>query len=301
MHIIQPVTVTSARLTASNVPETDYDEWLIGTAYTAGDNCIVIGTTHKIYEALVDVTGGDSPEIDVLNDVPKWLEISATNRWKAFDTKVGTETSQADLVTYEITPGAFISSLAFLGMECKSIQIISTDPIEGEIYNVTIDMSTSGIFDWYSYFFSGSFFTTDTVRLDLPLYLNAVISISVSYTGGTVLIGAIILGVQSFIGLTQYSPSIGIRDYSIKQTDEFGITTILERAYSKRMTVEVLIESGAISEIQNLLEVYRTSLIVWVGDDSIPALIVYGFYKDFNILISYPTFAICSLDILGLT
>ncbi|MBU1436231.1 MAG: carbohydrate-binding protein, partial [Gammaproteobacteria bacterium] len=77
MHIIQPVTVTSARLTASNVPETDYDEWLIGTAYTAGDNCIVIGTTHKIYEALVDVTGGDSPEIDVLNDVPKWLEISA--------------------------------------------------------------------------------------------------------------------------------------------------------------------------------------------------------------------------------
>jgi len=294
-------------LTASNVPETDHAEWAIGTAFTAGDNCIVIGTTHKIYEALVDVTGGDSPEIDVTNAVPKWLEISATNRWKAFDEKVGSQTSQAISVTFEITPGVVVDSFAFLNMDCVTIQLVSTDPLAGEVYNKTIDMlstvitGSSGIYDWYTYFFSTNFRITDVVRFDLPPYLNTVLAITITNTGGTVLCGGIVMGVQTYLGATQYSPSIGIHDYSVKQADQFGVLTIVERAFSKKMTAEILVESVSISDVQNILALYRTTLIVWAGAEDIPALIVYGFYRDFSILISYPTFAICSLDIEGLT
>ena len=294
-------------LKASNVPETDHAEWAIGTAFTAGDNCIVIGTTHKIYEALVDVTGGDSPEVDVLNAVPKWLEISATNRWKAFDEKVGSQTSQAISVTFEITPGVVVDSFAFLNMDCVTIQLVSTDPIDGEVYNETIDMlstvitGSSGIYDWYTYFFSTNFRITDVVRFDLPPYLNTVLAITITNTGGTVLCGGIVIGVQTNLGATQYSPSVGIHDYSVKQADQFGVLTIVERAFSKKITAEILVESVSISDVQNILALYRTTLIVWAGADDIPALIVYGFYRDFNILISYPTFAICSLDIEGLT
>ena len=294
-------------LTDSNVPEDDHAEWDVGTAYTTGDNCIVIGTTHKIYEALVDVTGGDSPEVDVLNTVPKWLEISATNRWKAFDTIVGSQTSQATSITFEITPGVIVDSFAFLNMDCVSIQVVSTDPVDGEVYNETIDMLStvitggSGIYDWYTYFFSSYFKKVDAVRFDLPPFLDTVLSITITYPGGTVLCGGIIMGVQSYLGATQYSPTIGIHDYSVKQTDDYGTVTIVERAYSKKMTAEVLIESSSISDVQSILASYRSTLLVWVGAENMPALIVYGFYKDFSILISYPTFAIMSLEIEGLT
>lgn len=78
MKIIRPIALTDAMLTASNVPETDYAAWSIGSPFLAGEHCIVV-STHKIYEALVNVTGGSSPEVDVLAAVPKWLEIGATN------------------------------------------------------------------------------------------------------------------------------------------------------------------------------------------------------------------------------
>ena len=294
-------------LTASNVAETDHAEWLVGTAYTDGDNCIVIGTTHKIYEALVDVTGGDSPEVDVLNAVPKWLEVSATNRWKAFDTKVGSQTSQATSITFEITPGVVVDSIAFLGMSCVTAQIVSTDPVVGEVYNTTIDMLSTvitggaGVYDWYTYFFSTEFLLTDAVKFDLPPYLNTVLAITITYTGGTAKCGGIVMGVQTNLGATQYSPSIGIRDYSIKQADDFGVLTVVERAFSKKMSAEIQIEAVSISDVQAILASYRTTMLVWVGDEDIPALIVYGFYKDFEILISYIDYAICSLDIEGLT
>ncbi len=116
MRIIRPLTITDAMLTDCNVPETDgtAGEWGVAVPYLVGDTVRVTTTgVHKIYEALENVTGGDSPEIDVLNAVPKWLEISATNRWKAFDQKVGSQTSQAVSIVYEITPGAIVDSIAF--------------------------------------------------------------------------------------------------------------------------------------------------------------------------------------------
>ena len=307
MKIIRPTTIITAMLTASNVTEDDYQVWAVGTAFTAGDRCIVIGTIHKIYEALVNVTGGDSPEIDVTNAVPKWLEISATNRWKAFDTKVGTQTSKATSITYTITPGVVIDSIAFLNLDAVTVRVVSTDPVAGVVYDHTVDLISSvitgsfSIYDWYSYFFSTEFRLTDVVLLDLPPYLNTVLTITITYTEGTAKVGGIVMGVQANLGITQYSPSIGIHDYSIKEADAFGVLSVTQRAFSKKMSCDILIESVSIADIQNLLASYRTTLLVWIGSEDYPSLIVYGFFKDFNIIIGYPTFAICSLEVEGLT
>jgi hypothetical protein len=310
LKTIRPITITDAMLTASNVPETDgtAGEWGVGVSYTDGDTVRVTTTgVHKVYEALVDVTGGDSPEDDVLNAVPKWLEISSTNRWKAFDEKVGSQTSQATSITYTIEPGVIVDSFAFLNMTCATIQVVSTDPIEGEVYNETISMlsteitGVSGIYDWYTYFFSSNSVITDVVRFNLPPYSAAVLTITITLADGIALCGGIILGPQAFLGNTQYSPSIGIRDYSVKQTDQFGNQTLVKRSFAKIMTADMTVETASISDVQNILASYRAELIVYVGDDNTPALIVYGFYKDFNIVISYPAYAICSLDVEGIT
>lgn len=262
---------------------------------------------HKIYESLSDANTGNYPPTDVLAAVPKWLEVSATNRWKAFDNKVGSQTENATSITFKITPGAVFDAIAFLNLDAVTVQVVLTDPIEGEVYNETIDListvitGSSGIYDWYSYFFSSQFRLTDVVKFDIPPYLNAVLDITITYTGGTAKVGGIVFGVQSTLGTTQYSPNIGIHDYSIKEQDTFGVWSITERAFSKKMSCDVLIESVSIADVQNLLASYRSTLLVWVGSESYSSMIIYGFYKDFSIVISYPTFAICSIEIEGLT
>ncbi|MFH0893964.1 MAG: hypothetical protein V2A54_05970 [Bacteroidota bacterium] len=310
MKIIRPITITDAMLTASNVAETDgtAGEWAVGTAYVDGDTVRVTTTgVHKVYECLTNVTGGSSPEVDVLAAVPKWLEVSATNRWKAFDTKVGSQTSQATSITYTITPGVIVDSIAFLNLDAATVRIVSTDPTAGVVYDKTTDLISSvitgsfSIYDWYSYFFSTEFRLTDIVLLDLPPYLNTVLDITITYTGGTAKVGGIVMGVQANLGETQYLPSIGIHDYSIKEQDAFGVWSVTERAFSKKMSCDILVESVSIADVQNLLASYRTTLLVWIGSEDYPSLIVYGFFKDFNIVIGYPSFAICSIDIEGLT
>jgi len=310
MIIIRPIAITDAILTSSNVPETDgtAGEWSVAVPYTKGDTVrVTTPEVHKVYEALEDVTGGDSPEDDVLNLVPKWLEIGATNRWAAFDDKVGSETKQAESITCELTPGVIVDSIAFLNLGAVTIRLVSTDPIEGVVYDKTVDLVStviagySGIYDWYSYFFSSDYLITDVVKLDLPPYLNAVLSITVSSVGDIASVGEVVIGVQANIGNTQYSPSIGIHDYSIKEQDQFGIWSIVERSFSKKMSCDLAINTASIANVQNLLASYRTTALVWVGSVDYPSLIVYGFYKDFSILISYPAYAIMNLEIEGLT
>lgn len=261
---------------------------------------------HKIYESLVAGNRSNYPPTDVLATVPKWLEISATNRWKAFDQKVGSQTSQATSITYTITPGVIVDSIAFLNLDAVTVRIVSTAG-GVVVYDKTTDLISTvitgsyGVYDWYSYFFSTEFKLTDIVFLDLPPYLNAILTITITYTGGTAKVGGIVLGVQANLGITQYSPSIGIHDYSIKEQDVWGVYSITERTFSKKMSCDILVESVSIADVQNLLASYRSTLLIWIGSEDYPSLIVYGFYKDFNIVISYPTFAIMSLEVEGLT
>jgi hypothetical protein len=133
MNIIRPTTITSAMLQSSNIPETDYAEWSVVTAYTAGDYCIV-QAQHKIYRALVNVTGGDSPEIDIEAATPKWQKIGATNRWKIFDQKIQAQSSQSESINWVLNPG-LIDSIAVLNVDATDIRIIMADQATNLVTN----------------------------------------------------------------------------------------------------------------------------------------------------------------------
>ena len=262
---------------------------------------------HKIYESLVAGNTSNYPPTDVLAAVPKWLEISATNRWKAFDVKVGSQTSQATSITYKIRLGEVFDAIAFLNIDAVTVQIVLTDPVAGEVYNKTIDLlttvitGTSGVMDWYTYFFSSYFRIPDAVKLDITPFLNAILDITITYTGGTAKVGGIVLGLQSNLGETQYGPSIGIHDYSIKEVDAFGVWKVTQRGFSKKMSCDVLIPSDSIADAERLLASYRTTLLVWIGSEIYSSLIIYGYYRDHSIIISYPTFGILSIEVEGMT
>jgi hypothetical protein len=98
MDIIRPVVVTDAVLDSSNVPENDYAEWDVATAYTVGNRVILL-STHRIYEAVGSSTGVNPATDDGTN----WLNIGATNRWKAFDQKISDPVTQLESISYTLT------------------------------------------------------------------------------------------------------------------------------------------------------------------------------------------------------
>jgi hypothetical protein len=258
---------------------------------------------HKIYESVADSNTGNYPPTDVLVEVPKWVEIGSTNRWKVFDRKVGSQTSNAASMNYVFTPRSRIDSIALLNLDATSVQIVVTDPVDGEVYNVTTDLiNPSVVYDWYTYFVEPiGTLKTDLVTTEIPIYAAATVSITINYTGGTAACGSIILGRKFELGAMKYSPSIGITDYSTKSVDTFGNYTITERAYSKRLSCDVTVKNIYLDEVVRQLSMMRATLLVWIGSADYSSLIAYGFYKDFSVVIPYIKYSVCSLEIEGIT
>ncbi|MHC9235019.1 hypothetical protein ACX9MO_05180 [Pseudooceanicola sp. 502str34] len=109
MRIISPITVTESLLTDTNLTEDDHDEWDVSTTYSAEDRVIVL-STHKVYESVSGSNLGYDPTTD---DGTWWIEVSATNKWKAFDLRLSDQAENAGTITYEITAASLITGIAF--------------------------------------------------------------------------------------------------------------------------------------------------------------------------------------------
>lgn len=299
MKLIRPVAITPAMLTACNVPETDHAAWSSGTAYVVGNRCLY---DHKIYYCLANNTNYQ-PDLNTGGTTPKWLDEGYDNRWKMFDAVVGSQTSQATSITLTLEPG-LIDSMAFLDLEASTIDIVMTDPTDGVVYTESLDLvAKTYIVDAYTYFFEPIITDDSAVLLGVPAYGNASIAITISNPGGVAKIGTLVVGAQKDMGGTQYNPTISITDYSKKTVDDFGNYTVVQRAYSKRLSCETWVANNMVDDLHRTLAAYRATPAVWVGTDdgSFSSMIVYGFYKSFSITIPYPDYSTCSLEIEGLS
>ena len=297
MKVLAPIAVTDSMLTSSTVAETDHAEWAVDTAYTAGQKVIRL-TTHRIYEALTETTG-DTPE----TSPTKWLDIGATNRWKAFDQKVGTATTQTSSIEWVIGPGQTIGSVGLLELVAESVRVRVSDAIDGLVYDSTQTLTgaiTSA--DWFAYFFEPVSRRPFALFPDLPSYRDPTITITVSgLAGETVECGVCLLGTYTeFADAVRYGASAGIVDYSKKTVDDFGNVQITERAFSKRASWQMLVANTDIDKLQRTLASLRATPALYIGSDRFDATLVYGFYRDFDITIEYYTHSECSIELEGL-
>lgn len=296
MKIIQPIPVTAAMLTASNVPETDATAWTAGT-YTLGTKRMY---EHRVYEVIVTSTS-DRPDIGAAAATPTWLDLGATNRFKMFDQIISTQTTYASQIDVDITPGAIVNGVACFGLYGNEITLTVTDPLEGQVYSETRSLQDNTlIVDWYSYFFEEIAFRPDMVFLNLPSYGAATITITVDAGLANAEVGEVVIGKQRTLGISNFGTSVSIQDYSIKSVDDFGNTIIVQRAYSKRADYDVTVETGNIAAVQKGLADIRTTPTVFIGDENRSETVVYGFYKQFNIVLTTPSISDCSIEVEGL-
>jgi hypothetical protein len=294
MQIIEPVSITDAMLVSSSLPETDYAAWNAGTAYAVGDRAIR-ATTHSVYLRLVAGTTATAPELDTAN----WQRVGPTNRWAMFDQATGTASSGATSITFTIAPG-LVRALALLDVDASSVDVVVTDGAT-TVYSRTVSLSAGdGVTDWYDYFFAPIVLRRTLVLTDLPPYATGQITITL-HGGGTVNVGTVVAGTLYELGGTRYGMSLGVVDYSKKDTDEFGVTTLVERPFAKRMTVPLAINPGAVDEVARRLQTLRARNVVWIGVKKYDQSVVYGFIKDWSIDVPYDQICFGSITIEGLT
>jgi hypothetical protein len=254
---------------------------------------------HKIYESLTDGNLNNPPHKYPVN----WVDMGADNRWRMFDLSNTSQTRNADSFTCDVKARGRVDSVALMNLSAASVTITGTDPIAGVVYGPTTYLmnDNSGVGDWWTYFFEPIVYKKDWVDTDFPPYNDLLFHITLTNTGATAAVGAMVFGLSKTLGTTQYGANVGILDYSIKQRDTVGNYTILERAFSKRARFTLWLDHSLVDSVVNTLATYRATPAVYVGTSDYQSTIVYGFYKDFNMDISYPTVSICSIDVEGLT
>lgn len=298
--IIRPVTVDSTILTSSNVaePATGADPdpavWVGATNYATGAQATVVAQ-HSIYQRLspggVDAS---SPE----TAPTKWVRVGSTNAWKMFDAATNTQTTATGDIIVVITPTTWADSIAFDNVDADSIRV----QVAGSTYDQTISMKQRECLNYYQYFFEPFRQRTAAVFTGLPLLVGSAITVTLHKGTGTAKCGAAILGLSKVIGKTQYGASLGIVDYTVKSTDAFGVTSIVERPYSKRQSIEVLIDNSRLDEVFTLLSTYRAKPVVYATAGNLySSMILVGFYKSFDIVVEYYANSRVNLDIEGLT
>jgi hypothetical protein len=253
---------------------------------------------------------GNSPPANLTGTTPYWLEVSSTNRWKMFDDKVESQTENASYIEVVLQPGR-INSVVFLNVDASSINIKMTDPVEGEVYNETIQLEATEQVLWEAAtgwesgteWQGGAYFDLSgraSLKLDLPFYLSNTLTVTLSSSGIMAKCGAMIVGTYKNLGRTKKSPSIGIIDYSVKAEDSFGNFSITERSFAKRTECDFEIDTPKHSEVLRLLALYRATPIVWILSELYNTTILYGFYKEFSISVLDSVLSECSLSVEGM-
>ena len=299
MKVIKPITFQESQLISTTALNADAN-WSSGTTYSAGQ---VVTYSGKRWESLQNTNLNKQP-----NTNPTWwLDLGADNKHAMFDIVIGTSTTALETMTVVIKPGEIFDSIALINLDAAFAKVTIRDGVSGPIvYERTAGLSGVNVQDWYQYFFYDPLLKQTQVIFDqIPQYINAYITLEVDTSPGEYAsIAQIVYGNISAIGMTQYGVNAGIVDYSVKNTDEFGNVSFVKRAYSKRVSAQVIVENSQLNRVQNYLYSIRATPAVWLASDDPTfqeALIVYGWYRDFSTDISYPTFSMMSIEIEGLT
>jgi hypothetical protein len=296
MKVVKPTALTAAMLISTTAAEA-YGAWNAGTAY-ALDAFVIRTTTNHVYQCIQGPSTGNTPETSPLY----WTDKGPTNTWAMFDSQISTQSVATSSLSVVVKPG-LCNSICLFGLVGATLTVTVRDGLAGPVvYTRTVTLDGTVITDWYQYYFEPSVQLTSVVLSDLPPYGNAHITATVSGTG-SVKCGTLLLGTFYELGDVQLGATSGITDYSRKDTDAFGVVTFVQRPYSDRIGVDLIFMKSQLNKVKSILASVRATPCAWIGTDAsgFEVLNTLGFYKDFSIVIAYPTRSLCSLEIEGLT
>lgn len=242
----------------------------------------------------------DGQEFQVLGQVKATSGDTVT--WRVEDATHTDTISGANITSTVMTS---FSSVFTLPASCKSITIYLQAAANGDIVWVDNIFCCKTV---YSETITTGTTKTDVVKTDLYNTSVSIITINVNKSG-TAAIGELIIGNKIALGTTLASPApkVGIEDYSSQSQDTFGNWTIVQRGYAKKLTLSTKIEATSTLTVREnsdyifgVLSACRSLMRVWIGDEDLSCMIVYGKYNSFDLTLAQINFSLLDLDILGM-
>lgn len=295
MTVLKPTVMTPAMLTSSDAVEAEA-AWSDATSYALDD--------IRVYE-----TGRyQSLQAANLNHVPSssptwWTLLGPSNTWAMFDDQVSTETEASGSLEVVLNTG-IIDTVAILGVNAQLAHVTVRDGPGGTVvYDETQSMAGEEVYSWYEYFFNDpTVRRSQAVFTAIPPFGSSELTVELSAAAG-LQIGSLVFGRMRPLGKPELQPRAGITDYSRKDTDEFGTTTFVKRAFSKTLQVQLWVDNLQVNRVQRLLYDLRATPVVWIGSKApefSEPMVVFGFYKDFFCAIADHQKSLYSLEIEGL-
>ena len=313
MRVIEPVLnlqtgqgvgegFSTPNLVSISIPSDGDPVWDPATVYQLDDK-VLYG--FIVYRALSTTTAGALP-----SDTPlEWFAEGYENRYKMFDGSTRSKSIDLnnDIVVTMNTRG--VTALALFEVIGTTVRVVVEDPIDGIVYDKTRNTNIAGAVDggivnWYQYFFNGFPDTSTSVDMvidDLPNYGNATVTITIDQGSiGQRQVGLILAGKPQDIGTTQWGLSAGIIDYSLKSVNSFGDFTVVKRAFSKRADFDIQLPTSKVSNARKRFIQLRTTPCLYIGDRDYESTIIFGYFKDFEVVLEDYHTSSCSLTVEGL-
>ena len=296
LKVIRPLTVGAAQVIASNVPEDDYPAWSMGASYAIGDRVV---HDHLVWRSAVAANSGNNPA----TSPDKWVKVGVTNRHKAFDASVSTQTVRAGSITYQIRPGQSISAVALLNLTgATSVRVRVSDTTLGDVYDRTVTIRRTPVESgWWAWFFGERRTATQAIFQAIPGLPGADVYIDITGTADLA-VGVIVVGNQREFSMgVQMGARVGIQDYSRKDRNEYGDLIVVQRGFAKRASFSLMLRAAEVDALQQFLSEVRAVSCLWIGSGRYEATTIYGPYKSFEIVIPYYDYSQCDLELEGLT
>jgi hypothetical protein len=279
-----------------------------GVGVTSGTYITALGTgtggtgtytvTSSATTGSISMAGNYRPE-----DRLGWARADSTNRWRMHDSSVSSQTTNTTSIVNVYDGCGIVDTVALLNCKFATARIQVVDGGAGTVYDqthtATVDTSLLATYGWPT---DVTTYKKDMIIEGLPTgYTNCTITITLTDTGNTVACGSIFFGKALDFGVTLVGATTAIQDYSVKQTDDFGNYTILERAYSDTVNFQCVATKTMSDVIKAKLSDYRVTPVVYYGSATYSNTAVFGFYKDFQINYSYKNHISVNIEIQGLT
>lgn len=293
--IIPPLTVTDAMLTNINVLEDEHPAYDATASYADTDSIIA---NHRIYRNNSGSTliGSYPPDHPTL-----WEDLGASNAWKMFDEYNNSQTVNAGSITFDITSGAIVNSLALMGLSGSSVNVQMIDPVAGVVYDYTKALvSSEGVVGLYSWLYREHSTSEILVLTDLPTYRNATVRVTIEAGAGSAGCSNVAMGAQKILGTLQYGFSLGILDFSSVVESEDGNVSVNTGNYADEPEIDFHVDNAKFDYVKRTLTALRGTPAVFVCGKNYETMTVFGFYRSFRITVPHASWAECTLTIRGL-
>lgn len=262
-------------------------EWVSTSTY---DYQIEVTYKNHVYRSIIDGNIGVTPSLNT----GKWLLWSVDNSYAAIDMHSLTDSIMDDgLLHIEYTFAADgFNILLLMGVYALSVEILEyniTDtllntttksgiPTAGKESD-TIDMTLQTI-------------NADTSYITVKIYKR---------TDGIAYISTMAGGEAFDIGAAQFGLEGGLIDFSLRETDKNGITSITKRNVKETMKASLVMNSSITQSVKKFIKSCMGDVVLFLADTSIDSnyenLTMIGYITDFSINIANPVKSYGSIEI----